>query len=204
MKVVFPGSDTHPTQVGDMNSWPVTWPNLNDLIGWFQKNVIYIMIEWMSISFRPTLLAMGQLHYCHFYPRPVLAFGYCHCLHLSVCQTVRHRVFPRNNSLPVSARITKFGPEMLKTLVKIPIVLWDDWLWHSRSNWAPKSTFIPFELVHAITHHQLKLQFPTLEQKCIQALFRSLPILGFFMYIIGILLWDRLVCKLGELKEWTA
>ena len=36
-----------------------------------------------------------------------------------------------------------------------------------------------FELVHAITHHQLKLQFPNLEQRCILALFRSLPILGF-------------------------
>ena len=35
-----------------------------------------------------------------------------------------------------------------------------------------------FELVHAITHHQLKLQFPNLEQKCMLALFRSLPILG--------------------------
>ena len=35
-----------------------------------------------------------------------------------------------------------------------------------------------FELVHAITHHQLKLQFPDLEQKCILALFRSRPILG--------------------------
>ena len=28
-----------------------------------------------------------------------------------------------------------------------------------------------FELVHAITHHQLKLQFPNLETKCILALF---------------------------------
>ena len=35
-----------------------------------------------------------------------------------------------------------------------------------------------FELVHAITHHQMKLQFPNLGQKCILALFRSLPILG--------------------------
>ena len=35
-----------------------------------------------------------------------------------------------------------------------------------------------FELVHAITHHQLKLQLLNLEQKCILALFRSLPILG--------------------------
>ena len=35
------------------------------------------------------------------------------------------------------------------------------------------------ELVHAINHHQLKLQFPNLEQKCILVLSRSLPILGF-------------------------
>ena len=35
-----------------------------------------------------------------------------------------------------------------------------------------------FELVHAITNHQLKLQFPNLEQKCTLALFRSLPILA--------------------------
>ena len=61
-----------------------------------------------------------------------------------------------------------------------------------------------FELVNAITHHQLRLQFSNLEQKCILALLRSLPILGLieidlqflisnpdqielFMYIIGIL-----------------
>ena len=35
-----------------------------------------------------------------------------------------------------------------------------------------------FELVDTITHHQLKLQYPNLEQKCILALFRSLPTLG--------------------------
>ena len=35
-----------------------------------------------------------------------------------------------------------------------------------------------FELVHAITHHQLKLQFRNVGQKRILALFRSLPILG--------------------------
>ena len=35
-----------------------------------------------------------------------------------------------------------------------------------------------FEIVHAITRHQLKLQFSNLEQKCILALFRSIPTLG--------------------------
>ena len=43
----------------------------------------------------------------------------------------------------------------------------------------PQSQNLPHsELVYAITHHQLKLQFPSLEQKCILALFKSLPILG--------------------------
>ena len=43
----------------------------------------------------------------------------------------------------------------------------------------PQSQNLPHsELVHAITHHQLKLQFPNLEQKCILALFKSLSILG--------------------------
>ena len=43
----------------------------------------------------------------------------------------------------------------------------------------PQSQNVPHsELVHAITHHQLRLQFPNLEQKCILALFKSLPILG--------------------------
>ena len=35
-----------------------------------------------------------------------------------------------------------------------------------------------FEHVHAMSHNQLKLQFPNLEQNCILALFRSVPILG--------------------------
>ena len=34
MKAIFPGSDTRPTQFGDMDPWPVTWPYLSDLIGW--------------------------------------------------------------------------------------------------------------------------------------------------------------------------
>ena len=46
-----------------------------------------------------------------------------------------------------------------------------------QSQIEPQSQNLPhFEFVHAITHHQLKLKFPNLEQKCILALFRSLPI----------------------------
>ena len=55
---------------------------------------------------------------CHigftFYPRPVLAFGYCHRLCLCVCPCVCVCVYqslacPHDNSSAVHARITKFG-----------------------------------------------------------------------------------------------
>ena len=120
-----------------------------------------------------------------FYPRPVLAFGYCRCLRLSVCPSVRvcgnhllvraitHHPFKlgspnldqrckrpwlrsllffggdwpwpsrstltskskvtpfwasrHDNSSPVQARITKFGPKVQNTWVKIPINFEIDW-----------------------------------------------------------------------------
>ena len=34
------------------------------------------------------------------------------CVRRSVRQSVRHQVCPRDNSSPVQAKITKFGPEM--------------------------------------------------------------------------------------------
>ena len=40
----------------------------------------------------------------------------------------------RDNSSPVQARATKFGPEVLNTLVKIPVVLGVDWAWHVKLN----------------------------------------------------------------------
>ena len=48
---------------------------------------------------------------CLWNTRPVLAFGYYRCLRLSVRLCVRlSRACPRDNSSPVQARITKFGP----------------------------------------------------------------------------------------------
>ena len=58
---------------------------------------------WLKIT--PT-----HMNFLCFNPRPVLAFGYCCCMHLSVCVSVCVRqppACPRDNSSPVRARITK-------------------------------------------------------------------------------------------------
>ena len=61
----------------------------------------------------------------------------CVCLCVCVCQS---RGCPCDTS-SVQARITKFWAEVQHTLVKIPIVLWDDWPWPSRSNLTVKPNF---------------------------------------------------------------
>ena len=80
----------------------------------------------------------------HFLPRPVLASGYRRCPCPSVRLSIRHQVCPCNNSSPVQARITKFGPKMQNTLIKVPIVLRGNQPWPSRSNLRSKSKFTPF------------------------------------------------------------
>ena len=83
--------------------------------------------------------------YVFCYPRPVLAYGYCHRLRPCVCPCVcQSLACPRDSSGPVQARIAKFGPKMQKTLVKVPIVLGGNWPWPSRSNLTSKSEFTPF------------------------------------------------------------
>ena len=88
-----------------------------------------------------------------YYPRPVLAFGYCRCLRLCVCVCVclsvclsvcQSLACPCDNSGPVEARIAKFWPKMQKTLVKVPIVLRGNWPWPSRSNLTSNSKWTPF------------------------------------------------------------
>ena len=82
---------------------------------------------------------------CHFYPRPVLAIGYCRCLRLCVCPCVcQSLACPRDNSRPVQTRITKLRPKMQKTLVKVPVVIRGNWPWPSSSNLTWKSEFTPF------------------------------------------------------------
>ena len=141
-------------------------------------------------NYLPNYLIKRCIHF--FYPRPVLAFEYCHCLHLcvcvclSVCLCVNHLLVrlitqdpfklgspnldqrckrpwlrsllfwgaidldlqgqnltskseftpfwacPDHNSLPIQARITKFGPEVENSLVKVPIVFGGNWRRTSR------------------------------------------------------------------------
>ena len=117
-----------------------------------------------------------------FYPRPVLAFGYCRCLRVCVCVCVRVSVnheFVRTitrqpfklGSLNLDQRCPRSWLGALLFCGMIDLDL--------QGQIELQSQNLPhFELVHAITHHQLKLQFPHLEQKYILALFRSLSILG--------------------------
>ena len=113
--------------------------NLNSKLGTkpWPKPMIFFVNWTLSNKFQWNLDQNTKMFFNVFYPRPVLAFGYCRCLRVCVCVRVSVRqssACPCNNSSTVQARITKFGPEMEKTLVKIPIILWDDWPWTSRSN----------------------------------------------------------------------
>ena len=51
---------------------------------------------------------------------------------------------PHHNSSPIQARITKFGPEVQNTLVKIPKDLGGNWPWPSRSSLTFKVKFSGF------------------------------------------------------------
>ena len=102
---------------------------------------------------------LNMLGIAHFYPRPVLAFGYCHRLRLCVCPCVCVCVYqslacPHDNSSAVHARITKFGWETQNTLVKMPIIFGGDRPWPSRSNLTWKSNFTSF---HACPHDNFSL-----------------------------------------------
>ena len=102
-----------------------------------------------------------------FYPRPVLAFGYCRCLHLCVCLSV----CPCVNHLLVRA-ITqdpfKLGSPNLSHRCKRPWLRFLLFLgvndFDLQGQIKLQSQNLPhFELIHAITHHQLMLQFPNLK-----------------------------------------
>ena len=77
------------------------------------------------------LTTTGQLKYYtnyftrgQFWPSAIVVACVCVCVSVCVCQSMcQSLACPRDNSGPVQARITKFGPKMQNTLVKVPIVL---------------------------------------------------------------------------------
>ena len=64
----------------------------------------------MAIYHKTYIFTRGQ-----FWPPGIVVAFVCVCVYQSLA-------CPHNNSSPVQARITKFGPEKQNTLVKIPIV----------------------------------------------------------------------------------
>ena len=104
-----------------------------------------------------------------FWPSGIVVACVCMCVHVFVC--VCHSLAcPRDNSGPVQARITKFGPKMQKTLVKVPIVLGGQ----LTLTFKVKFNLPHFELVRTITHCPFKLGSPNLDLKCKIAWLRSL------------------------------
>ena len=135
----------------------------------------------------------------HFHPRPVLAFWYCRCLRLSVCVSIcvciNHVLVRAITHHPFKVGSPNLDHRCKRPWLRSPLFcfcfcfflcffffffFWGgggDWPWQGQIELQSQN--LPHcELVHAITHHQLKLQFPNLEQKSILALFRPLPILG--------------------------
>ena len=89
------------------------------------------------------ILHIASLGHNGFYPRPVLAFGYCRCLRLSVSPSVTKFVRAITH-YPFKLGSPNLDQRYIRPWLRNPIVSWDDWSWPSRSNWTPKSKFTPF------------------------------------------------------------
>ena len=124
-----------------------------------------------------------------FYPRPVLAFGYCHRLRLwvcvSVCVCVNHELVHT-----ITHHSFKLGSPNFDQRCKTP---WFRSLFLGgmidldlQGQIYLESQILPyFELVCTITHQPFKLESPNLDRKCILALLRCfliLDLIGFDLH----------------------
>ena len=112
-----------------------------------------------------------------FYPRPVLAFGYCRCLRVCVCLSVNHQLVRAVTHQPFKLESPNLDQRCkrpwLRSLLFFGMIDLE-----LQGQIELKSQNLPhFELVRAISHHKLKSVFPNFVQKCILALLRSLLIL---------------------------
>ena len=109
----------------------ITQRNLWDLCFQYQKYHVFLTSCW-------------YFSFCECFLLPEASFGLrVLSLPVSVC-VYQSLACPHNNSSPVQARITKFGPEKQITMVKIPIVFGGNWPWPLRSNLTSNSKLTPF------------------------------------------------------------
>ena len=114
----------------EMNSSCSEWSGI------FHTSEVNIMSGWM-VSWSPRSCAYMIFTRGQFWPPGIVVACVCVCVYQSLA-------CPHDNSSPVQARITKFGPEKQNTLVKIPIVFGGNWPWPSRSNLTSNSKLTPF------------------------------------------------------------
>ena len=107
---------------------------------------------------------------CHFYPRPVLAFGYCRCLRLSVCVCVRpcvnHELVRAITHDPFQLGSPNLGHRCKRPWLR-SLLFWGVIDLDLQGQILLQSQNLPhFELVCAITHHPFKPGPPNLDQRC--------------------------------------
>ena len=102
---------------------------------------------------------------------------------------------PHDNLLPISARITKFGPQMHLSMVKILIALGDDRPWPSRSNLTFKSNFTCRIFTNGLMQQKcdysvVVMELPLFHNKLMQSRCRQwqvnligVPSLWFYFYL---------------------
>ena len=127
-----------------------------------------------------------------FYPRPVLAFGYCRCRRLCVCVSVCPCVCVNHGLVrTITHHSFKLESPKLEQRCKRPWLRYLLFLgmidFDLQGQIELESQILPhFELVRPITHQPFKLESPNLDRKCILALIRSLLILdliGFDLHL---------------------
>ena len=116
-----------------------------------------VLIPWLWVieKYLATFPLLLCFYPSHFWPLGVVVA----CVYVSVCMCVFVCVFvcvciwitsyPHNSLSPVLGGITKFGPQVQNTLLKITIVVWVDWSWPSWSNFQKRVCVV---LQRLITH----------------------------------------------------
>ena len=100
---------------------------------------------------------LGQV----FYPRPVLAFGYCRCLHVCVCVclSVNHQLVRVVTHQPFKLEPPNLDQRCKRSWLRSLLFFWTIDL-ELQGQIELKCQNLPhFELVRAISHHQLKSVF---------------------------------------------